>query len=271
MTLDRANSFERRTKTDVIKAGVFVAALVAGHEHAEAAEISADISWEQGAVELERSVKEDLSEVAITFALYRDGTYEWLPMQQGNEKNVYALPSSEIAAALSGSRGKQVEKICDLHTHNSKAIEKMYSEYFGSSIVFDGFVPPGIGPMSDLTTARVRSANISKDAREYEVDVGTFTAGVFDARGVWYFRVMEQSEEDQHADVRKVDEQELQYLSSEFTMAAMKPDFDFETAYKKLIEVYRTQAHAIVRFVPYDQLQYEPPCAGPDYEPEKER
>ncbi|OGG66567.1 hypothetical protein A3D71_02830 [Candidatus Kaiserbacteria bacterium RIFCSPHIGHO2_02_FULL_55_20] len=51
-----------------------------------------------------------------------------------------------------------------------------------------------------------------------------------------------------------------------FVTGSTSSDFDFETRYAELQKAYLRGIDAVVRFVPYEKLDKEPPCAGPDYQ-----
>ncbi len=51
--------------------------------------------------------------------------------------------------------------------------------------------------------------------------------------------------------------------------SATMDDFDFEVVYPALQKMYEQDLLAKIRFVPYEQVAGEPPCAGPDYVSEK--
>ena len=53
-----------------------------------------------------------------------------------------------------------------------------------------------------------------------------------------------------------------------FVTGSISKDFDFEKSYAELQKAYLRGIDAVVRFVPYNKLGVEPPCAGVDYKPQ---
>jgi len=272
MSLEK-NALEKKDGMNVLRSGLVAASLMGAVEHdrVEAAEIQPGATWEEGVSEMTRSVREDPAEHTATFVAYADGTYEWFVAGVGTQKGVFGVPSDLLGSALAKhSGGKPIERLCDMHTHNKKVIEEMYEKFFGKPIIFDGYVPPGAGEISDLATAIARERNISSAIAASGARLNAFEAAIFDPRGVWYFRYRIDPDAPQFTDDEFVKHsEELKNASSKFTIAAMEPGFNFEMAYKDFTDAYAQKLQTTVRFVPYENLKDEPPCAGSDYIPMK--
>jgi hypothetical protein len=68
----------------------------------------------------------------------------------------------------------------------------------------------------------------------------------------------------------QTDPKRLGTLLDTFRKNSLTTNFNFNAEYLKLqSDVYSHGWNAKVRFVPYEKLANEPPCAGPDYKPER--
>jgi len=69
-------------------------------------------------------------------------------------------------------------------------------------------------------------------------------------------------------DVDADEETKFKEVFKIFVTGSISKDFDFEKSYAELQKAYLRGIDAVVRFVPYNKLGVEPPCAGVDYKPQ---
>ena len=104
-----------------------------------------------------------------------------------------------------------------------------------------------------------------------------FNYFVADQRGIWYYRQANK------LDYRTPDEQDMakkigsnearEVWWKDFEALALKsesaPDLTVLQEYKRLQQSYKLNVGGMVRFVPYEKVASEPPCAGVDFDPTK--
>ena len=273
MALERKKNPERKTRSDILKAGLVAASLTAPFDHgpARAAEIPPEAAWLQGVAELQRDAREETVEDAATFLIYDDGSQEWLTPTRGKPNGGVRGPNTEsIARTISEHQKAGLNTaVCEIHTHPAEVIEKYYG--IEKTKAQRGYMPAWTG---DIATAREREDLISLYVRQTGAHVDAYTAAIFDPQGVWYFRALTDTEAAQYPTERTLDDmlkaEEFMYLSTNFTSRSLTPEFNFESQYDDLRKIYQEKLHTVIRFVAYENLRHEPPCAGPDYQPVKE-
>ncbi len=257
---------ENRTLDNTLRAGLVATSLFGAHDNMQAAEIPRDATWKQGVELLQQSVRESAVEAGATFIVYTDGSTGWLPPAKGEQLRV-VKPPPEIVEEIGRQRGERnVALLCDIHTHPKVSIEQEYkipdARY--------AYSPPSYGD-TFVVSRGGRQEDFPKLAGKPGFQVEHFTAALFEPRGAWYWRhTTDEERARQPADSRKwrdiVDEFEKK--QTDFVTASANPNFDLNSEYPRIREAYR-KITTEVRFVPYEKIHDEPPCAGPDYVPEK--
>lgn len=238
--------FERKA-ANALEAGAFGVALLAALDAspAKALEIDPSTSWQQGIERnLHQSVQEDKEEHAVVYVQFKDGSGTWLAPEKGTAKQAAFIPV-EIERKAS-SFGKPVEKICFLHTHPMEVPRQLA---VGKNIPDIEVIssPPSAGDIVAGSTV----PSLQKNAY-------SFTWGVADNRGVWYFAGTQSSEEK----AKSASSVLANKAYNAFVNESLEPTFNFAAELPKLQHAYKEHLGGELRFVPYDQVGKEAPCAG---------
>jgi len=165
-------------RSNILKAGLVAAQMLSplGHAKIEAAEIPRTATWEQGALELNRSAKEEPVEYGATFLFYTNGTNDWLPTNAGDaartDSNIYLHKDSiEIY-----SRNKKIAYACNIHTHPPDIVRET------TRPAKLPFIPPSKQDIS--------AAYYMNKIPGMHVGVQSLSFAVFDPQGIWYYRAL---------------------------------------------------------------------------------
>jgi hypothetical protein len=204
---------------------------------AQALEIQPSTSWNKGVVEnvRESAIKEKVEHVA-TYVQFADGSSEWL------KSSAHEAASGTVdildLEAQARSKGKKVSKMCVIHTHPAE-------NYRGPQ--YKPQVPAERIPMSpspgDIIAAR-RATSILGNS--------PIVRAAADGNGVWYYS----------GEKGPVDEKKFLSSAQSILGRAFYKDFDLNAELPKLQQAYRDYLHGEVRFVPYEKIKDESPCAG---------
>lgn len=255
-----------KKRSGVLEAGVVALTLLGAHEKLQAAEIAPTASWEEGISEIRRNVREDPYEIGATFVVRDDNAVSWLPTIQGTLGGA-SKPIKVMARQLEKiSNGGQVTNVCDLHSHPTQSIENEFG-------VNGRFAPPSLGDAYVFSRGG-RQVVLPERAAELGVSVGSVTAAVFDPSGVWYFRTLTEEERSTYPTPpgkigRQLEDNFEKSMSGFVERSATPSTFNFNDEYDKLKNLYRENLRIEIRFTSYEQIKNEPPCAGPDYVPQK--
>lgn len=245
-----------------IEAGAVALSLTLPHEHIVAAEINPETSWVEGIAEIKRSVLEDPIEHAAVFIVYEDGSAGWLPTMKGETGEVISDLRIIVPGIASEREGRNIARVCDIHTHPVAAIEAEFNVKDGH----DAYSPPSYGDTfvisrggrQDMMVKLGNEIGLSLESKSH-------VAAVFDPHGVWYYRAL--SEEEIVAlplDERPFNEivDEFEHQQKEFVQSSTAHQFNFTNAYHDMQQAYKTKVRTHVRFVPYEKIADEPVCAG---------
>lgn len=263
---------ENRSAMNTLRAGVAALTLLSavGHEKAQAAEILPTATWEQGVNELHRGVMQDPVEYAAVAAVLPGKKIAWPSTIRGEADGVKAYFSKTIRELADQTNGEAVLNYCDIHTH---PVASAATEFGITGRADNAYFPPSVGD-AWVVTRGGRQDVIPKYAKEKGVDIKQLTTAAFDPHGVWYYRTLNEEERAGYQTLARgeifLDENQNDFIKrihEPFTRASVKPGFDFWVEYGKLRSAYRQRLGTEIRFVSYDELKSEPPCAGTDYNP----
>lgn len=231
-------------KVSLVEIGTLVAALIGAVDAtpAHALEIEPSTSWHNGISEnIRQSALKESVEHGAVYVQFGDNSGMWLPVSSGETKRL-DMNMREVQRQAR-SMGKIISNICVLHTHPI--------EINRTSIKIPGVASESIpiAPSSgDIANANSKSL----------IPTGnTFTFGAADGLGIWYFSGGKTLEVPSTPNVQKFG---AEY--KDFIIKSTKGDFNLQAELPKLQEAYRMYLNGEVRFVPYDQIEKEPPCAG---------
>jgi len=227
-----------------IELSALVIALVSAVDAApaQALEVEPSTSWFNGVGQNVRgSVLTDTVERSVAYAQYADGTGEWLQPTTGESSGVTVNVSALQKQAHKSS--KVVSKICILHTH---PIENYRAQQDRIPIPLER-VPASPGE-EDI-------ASVHSLKRKLPAGMNTFSFGAADGRGVWYYSGWKTGD-------KKIDDKKFDAAYGDFMLKSITKDFNFDAELPKLQQAYRHYLNGEIRFVPYEQIKNEPPCAG---------
>lgn len=281
------NSQEKNAKrSPALEAGAFVATLLSALNHgpAQALEIDPHTSWIVGVEDsIYPSVMEERVEHATVFVQYAGGSAEWVPPTKGLWDKVSVPLEADAGNALEQGRGRQVIKMCEIHTHPLATSRRAFKLQRGEphnppspqDILLSGYTKP------DYQAGGVVGADVIQ--------------AVFDPHGVWYYRqaIASDYSDPRDAALQKelnevkivhsnlvvpatVHQQEVRQRfmdtwrsMSNFVLSTVDAKTVPQSDYKALENEYLKGWGAKIRFVPWDKIPKEPACAGPDYDPKK--
>lgn len=267
------------------------------HE-AEAAEIPASASWLDGMKIFKKAVYQDKKETAAFFVVGKDGKTNWLQQNVGKKTRAY-LDFDKIHEQTK-ALPSQAEKVCVIHNHTltgSEAIKLIDEKIALSTRSFNNStisLPPS---PQDIIASR-------EFERIFGFDIGyknsVFT--VTDPSGIWYVKAATEADKDKFPETKKEVEEmfkhlrswdnhklynfkgltpeEMEILEAQREQAEQKIKRDSETIsdytkksihqkpkeedYLALQKAFLT-INTAIRFIPWEEVQNEPPCAGVDY------
>lgn len=258
----------RSAKNDILKAGLIAASLLGAHDKLEAADIPPNATWEDGVTELRRSVMKEPVEYAAAAAAFHNGSTIWPRTLRGDIDGVLADYRNMIRELAEHARGEPIQNFCDIHTHSVASIRHEFGIRNAAGLAY---APPSAAD-AFVVTKGGRQETIPRFARAHGLQIQSVTAAVFDPRGVWYYRTLADGERQEYGTTDRpfthVENEFSNKVHTPFTTSSVLPDFNFKVEYEKLRTAYRQMIGTEIRFVSYEDLTSEPPCAGPDYRPE---
>jgi hypothetical protein len=262
---------ERKREKFSMKTGLVALSLAMpyGHEKAYAAEIPSTASWEEGAAELERSVKQDQAEHKAMFLIGTDGHTAWTTVK-GGVQSVSSYPS-RLFKDLTSDDASSLTAVCDIHTHPAASIEAEFqlpAEESATLVPLHAYAPPSFG---DTDVGPLRRKQVLETANAMHIPIGGVYQAVFDPRGVWYYRDFTDTEKtdaglpasvNYEVTMPQFDQKQREFVIRSGSLAS----FEFAAEYAELVTAYRELLGVRVRFVSHEDRKKEPPCAGPDYD-----
>ncbi len=259
---------ETGNNSELIKAGTLAAMMLSAPHtftSAEALEMPTHASWTSGMERIQESVKEDSIEHQFTF-LKNGEKGEWLPLESGEEGRVEVNITDLALAAQEGIENGTVDTVCLGHTH------PVFQEYAASFPLGDTRwqLIPAPPSEQDIRTA---FSTLSEFAH-YGISQDQIEFFVADPRGIWYYTTVIESDfqnesEKALAQNAWTDEASKEWFEtfSRSLNKSLDPDVDIRTtqAYADLLQAYRIDLTSSIRFVPYGEIESEPPCAGVRY------
>ena len=260
-------SLEGNKRSGLLEAGAFAAALLGAIDHgpAQALEMPHGMSWEQGVRERIRGavMKEPMESEAMHLR-FTDGTSTWAAVYAGkaeiitDEKGVKKMTvqntlQQEISYLSKNFRGKTVETRCSIHTHPDA--------FKQSTTTGIEFSPPYEPPSTDDVKKSVAGNSFRRTYAILGIDVKDDISAAADTKGIWYFNQAGREFNEKNLE-------EFKKIQGTFIgRSYFNKNFNFDTEYQKLRQAYRDYLGADVRFVSYEDISKEPPCAGVDYKP----
>lgn len=265
MSLERPLGQEKRKQSGLIEATALATVLLSTVDQspAQALEIPQKTSWNTAITEIVRDAVDEENEHLVVFVGFRDGTFVWPQIVSSSHTNELKYTfNEEFAFMLKNFEGKHVESRCQIHTHprkstvvtNTRSGEKYLAPYS----------PPS---PQDVSVDNARFSRGVQDRYDlFNAPIGRDVYAAADFSGIWYYRPTSRSVEFSQKDLK-----EWTKAISAFTSVIIFDDqYDFNKEHEKLREAYQKYLHADVRFVPYENIEREPPCAGVDYKAETE-
>lgn len=255
---------DKQRRSGIVEATAFAATLLGAIDHgpAQALEIPPGMSWEQGIRERVRgAVMKENKENEAMYLRFSDGTSTWVAIYAGSiykpgddRMTVQNTLQTELNHLSERHRGKTAEVRCVVHGH---------PDIFKFPTVQGKEYSPQLKPPS------YEDVKASDAHEQYKwlysilkIEVKQNIEAAADNSGLWYFKRSSQ----QSFDPEKLEAWKKTYTN--FVGGSFfKKDFNFEVEYQKLRHAYRDYLGADVRFVSYENISKEPPCAGVDYKP----
>lgn len=268
--LEREMPRHKQATSDLFTVGIVAASLLGAHGKVEAADIQPEATWTQAVQELRRSVLEEPVEFAAAGAELRSGKMVWPRTIRGEADGVRADFRQMMRQLATNIQGEPVRNFCDIHTHQTASTA---SEFDIPSGAERAYVPPSLGDTFVVTRGGRQEMIPEYAEAEFGMHIEHVTTAVFDPRGVWYYRTLNDEERQRYeTDPRGMVTNRKTFIpeiQEPFVRSSVLSNFDFKVEYEKLRTAYRQKIGTEIRFVTYEDLGNEPPCAGPDYVPEK--
>jgi len=288
MSLEGSPKKQEKKHSNLLEVGALAATmLLQSHPGAKALEVPTDTPWVTAIQEnVKKSVKNEKLENYFVYLKFSDDLPwnkeygKWLPAQEGNSK--WVIPAFSTGAEQMEkhveTEGKKewrsvLKSICIGHTHTTAATKKSGIEFGVKSENLDTLpAPPGPGDIRGIS-------NIKRGYRFEGVGHLTdyFNYFVADQRGIWYYRQANKldyntpQEQEMSKKIGTNEAQENWWKDFEALTLKSESGLDLTGSleYKKLLESYKINLGGSVRFVSYEQVAGEPPCAGVDFDPTK--
>ena len=263
MSLEGQKGSDKNNRSGIVEATAFATALLGALDHGpvQAMEMPQGMSWEQGVGERMRGavMKEPRENGAIYIRLpngesYWPSSYKGEVIRDGDDSatvRILSISQAEIDY-LSKYRGVTVEARCTIHTH---------PDAFKFTTVSGENYSPQFKPPSAPDVQKTGAEDSFR--RMYNImhiGVKDNLSAVADNRGLWYFKTSNKDTFDP-ASVKKWENVYGNFIGRSY----FDRNFNFETEYQKLRQAYQEYLGADVRFVSYNDIGKEPPCAGVDY------
>jgi hypothetical protein len=257
---------DRKSKLGAVETIAFATVLLGAIDHGpvQAMEMPQGTSWEQGVGQrIREAVMKEKHENAAIYVRLSNGESLWPAhfsgeeIHAGDEKaSVGTVTSQAELDFLSKQRGATVEARCTIHTHPDAFT---FSTTQGKSFS-PRFKPPSsedVGKSSEDTSYKTFYSML-------HVGIKKDISAAADNSGLWYFKRSDK----ETIDSAKVDKWKETY-GNFIGRSYFEKNFNFDLEYSKLRSAYREYLGADIRFVPYEQIANEPPCAGVEYTPGK--
>lgn len=264
MSVEGPKGPDRQKRSGIVEATAFAAALLGAIDQgpARALEIPPGMSWEQGIRERVRgAVMKENKENEAMYLRFSDGTSTWAAVYAGSiykpgddKMTVQNTLQTELNHLSERHRGKTAEVRCAVHGH---------PDIFKFPAVQGKKYSPQLKPPS------YEDVKASDAHEQYKwlysilkIEVKQNIEAAADNSGLWYFK---------RSDQKSFDSGKLEAWKKTYANfvgeSFFRKDFNFEVEYQKLRHAYRDYLGADVRFVSYENISKEPPCAGVDYKP----
>lgn len=215
---------------------------------AQALEIMPGTSWQNGVDQNVRSsaLKGKVEQGAV-YVQFADNSGTWLSTSDGEAQKLN-MNIREVQRQAH-STGKTISDICILHTHPAE-INRVHIKI------------PGVTPE---TVPIPPSRGDIEIAQSKQLSAGTdnLTFGAADSLGVWYFSGKNMGDKPQSSS--EDNSQKFYAHYKDFVVKSTDRGFSFHAELPKLQQAYRQYLNGDVRFVSYEQIKNEPPCAGTNY------
>lgn len=246
-----SEKIKKNTIESLLRAGALAAmtTITGPHPHAEALELEPHISWNAGIEQARISAETERNEFQFNYIKTGEDEGFWLPPSEGSEGQV-AGGHFQLAKDFSN---ESFEKICIGHTHTK------LPDFEHAAI------PPSYRDAEMIYV-------VLREFGSYGIPFDKIELFLTDPRGIWYFgRVQKEdfsSEEEWDMAMASTwsKEEKVNWYDTlvKFSQSTIDPDSLIlgSEEYKMLQRAYRIYLTTQVRFVPYSQVDEEPPCAG---------
>ncbi|MBI5457357.1 hypothetical protein HY971_01355 [Candidatus Kaiserbacteria bacterium] len=251
---------DRQKRSGMVEAAAFATVLLGAIDQgpAQALEISPGTPWNRAITQnVRNAVVNDKNESATAFIHFADKSGVWPSISDGNKQNVDYDPNKEFEFVIKNFLGKSIGVRCHLHIHQNSTLPSRYLEKSNAL----PYLPPSIGDVNSaesvMSNQQLKQAYASK-----KMPIRINMEIVADSKGLWYHSPVH--------DLPISDASKGEWVKAYDNFvngSAFNPSFDFKVEYPKMQQAYRTHLRSDVRFVPYEKIAEEPPCAGVDYKP----
>jgi len=276
MPLEGPPKKQEKKHSSLLEVGALATALLLqSHPQAKALEIPTDTPWATAIQEsIKQSAKKETNEYLFTYLKYKDGSGKWMPTIEGTHGRVspnFEEGSKQIKQNTLNEYSritKPVEAICIGHTHPWQPhLGFKTSQPLTKDMLERRSQPPSEGDIKMVQKTERGYARQGIHSNIY----GQLKYLAADRRGIWYFEKVADTDNRTEA----LSKEALKQFEQDYGALVIK-SIDTESTdlvttieYKKLLESYQTNLGGKVRFVPYEKVKDEPPCAGVDFDATK--
>lgn len=259
MSLEDAKPSNERRRAGTLEVVALATTLLGAVDQrpAEALEVAPETSWNVAITKnIRDAVLHEKNERFVVFTRFKDGSFAWPSVVNSDSPNMMTYSTKgEMQYMLKNHKGRSFEIRCSIHTH-----PLYYLENPSGDRITAPYNPPNYIDASP-ENAQV-SAKIKSEYQRLKLPLKEDIYAVADASGVWYYTLSPEAKISPGAQ-----EEWLKVFYAFNTKSFTEKDFNFTKEYSILQQAYRTHLKVDVRFVPYSEIEKEPPCAGVGYTP----
>ncbi len=225
---------------------------------AKALEIPTQGNWYDGMQAFEQSANDESNEWVAMYAMNAEGEGVWTSPLEGGPGGVENSPALFIYEAY--KKIGEITSLCDIHTHPLSNSDRLDIRSSGPS------APDIFGTVEFSTREDLYSSTLP--LLDEVSPTASIVRGVATHHGIWYYEfdptlIPAETTEFFPNDVSNAFWNNFENLELLFPEDATIPLSQDEAA--RITEWYETILFTRVRYVPYSNIQQEPPCAGVNY------